>query len=121
MKVIIFEDFIKNTREIVKDVLDFLQVYSEPPQKINEVFNPYSVPRNAFMKFIFNSPTIIKFARKILPPSIKRFISYNILVKEVEKPIMKEADREYLQKIYAKDVKELQLLLGSNLPWKNFI
>ncbi|WP_332635129.1 sulfotransferase domain-containing protein, partial [Halalkalibacter flavus] len=44
VKIIIFEEFVKDTRNSLKEILEFLNIYSEPPDIVENIYNPFTVP-----------------------------------------------------------------------------
>jgi len=124
VKILIFEEFIKNPKVILEDILKFLGVKNI----INnfedvKVHNPYFKIESSgeISKQILQSNIISKISVKILPSFGRRFFRKKILTrKNTKKPVMKEADRQYLIDFYKSDVKKLEVLLGRKFPWKNF-
>ena len=55
VKVIIFEEFIKDTRIGMKDILKFLRVNSEPPDSVDKIYNPFFMPKLGILSRIFDS------------------------------------------------------------------
>ncbi len=121
VKIIIFEEFIKNTKETVNDILKFLDIKYELQNFKSEVYNKHGINRGGFLaKKIRHSRKISSLAKKILSPSTQRVLRDTLFVKSQPKPKMDQKDREFLIKFYNDDVKNLQTLLGRKLPWKNF-
>jgi len=120
VKILIFEEFIKDPKKDSNKILKFLKVKSFVPDSVKEVYNPFNVPRTSFIQSIMKNKLIINLARKILPQKIRAFIQYTILTKEIPKPKMLDDDRIFLQKIYREEVAKLEKLLEKKLPWKNF-
>jgi len=118
VKLIIFEEWIKNPKKIVEDILKFLHINEDLDQFVADDHNPYLINRSAFVPRFINNPIITRI-RAILPISIKKELR-KPLVKKVKKPKMDESDREYLKQYYKDDVYELKKILGRNLPWPNF-
>jgi len=115
-KIIIFEEFIKETRKSVKEVLEFLGIKHPPPNSIDDVYNPFILPRGAVGKFIVRNRVLRKLGKTIIPTQTLSSFK-NILTKEYPRPVFLEKDRKLLQKIYHEDVNKLQKFLGRTLPW----
>jgi hypothetical protein len=125
IKVIIFEEFVKDTRSHVLDVMKFLGLKSEPPQIVGEVINPFLVSRNEFSAELLNR--LIKFSHAgkiryklthIIPEGlIVKILSDLLLKKSDRKPSISFETRKFLTELYAPQVKELETLLGRTLPW----
>jgi len=117
VKIIIFEEFIKNPRKTVKDVLDFLSVDAEPPKTIEKSFNPYGVPRGKLGEKLLQSKTIKKFSSQIIPQSLRWKLRQKVLLKKESKPKLSDEDRVMLENFYKNDVKNLKNLLKIEFPW----
>ncbi len=121
VKIIIFEEFIKNTKETINDILKFLDIKYEFQNLKFEVHNKSGINRGGFLaRNIRRNRKIISLSQKILSPSTRRILRDTIFIKSQPKPKMDQKDREFLIKFYNDDVKNLQTLLGRKLPWKNF-
>ena len=142
VKIIIFEEWTKNVKKTIQDILNFLQVYNEVGEDFNEDAQNkfYDVkPKGKFSQKIINNENTFLIARKIFPKSGRRFLrkkflinkrdknvgSLNIFQKllfeiKTEKPMMDVKDRELLINFYKEDVLNLEILLRRRLPWSNF-
>lgn len=116
VKIFIFEEFIKNPRECLKEILNFLGVYSEPPKIVGQVFNPTREPRGKIAKKIIKSKTLRKVVKETLPRSSTSTLKM-LFGKKTKKIPLSMEDRKFLEDIYRENVKKLQNLLGRNLPW----
>jgi len=117
VKIIIFEEFVKDVRRVVKDVLEFLEVNAEPPESIGEVHNPYHVPRGPFARFVLTSSFMLKIRHNLVPHAMGSFLIRNVLKKKETKPELSQEDRIFLEEIYRNDVKKLQEHLARPIPW----
>jgi len=117
VKIIIFEEFVKDVRRVVKDVLEFLEVNAEPPESIGEVYNSFDVPRGPFATFVLRSPFILKIGASLVPLAMGSFVMRNVLKKKETKPELSQEDRIFLEEIYCNDVKKLREILGRPIPW----
>ena len=121
VKIIIFEEFIKNTKETINDILKFLDIKYELQNFKYQVYNKHGINRGGFLaKKIRHSRKISRLAKKFLSPSTRLVLRDTLFVKTQTKPKMDQKDRELLINFYYDDVKNLQTLLGRKLPWKNF-
>ena len=118
VKVLIFEEFIKEPKAAIKEILDFLKVNYDLPENIKKIYNPYSVPRAKFFQKILTSKTISKISDQILPQSFKWKLKNTVILKNEKKPSLSNQDRIFLQNFYRDDVMKLQNLLKRRLPWK---
>jgi len=120
VKIIIFEEFVKNTTETINDILKFLDIKYEIQDLGNKVYNKYGVNRGFIAQQILTSTKIRKAAEKFFTPSNRRFLREKLIVKYQTKPKMDPKDREILREFYYDDVQKLQKILGRELPWPNF-
>jgi len=115
IKIIIFEEFIKNPKQTVKELLHFLNISTE--LNINyEQYNEFKFPKNKIAKSIISNKFIVNISFALIPAKIRHYI-FRRLVTRV-KPIMLEKDRKFLGKKYGDGVKKLELLLNRDLPWE---
>ena len=112
VKIIIFEDFVQNERNTVKDVLSFLGVNFEPnfDSDVQHVFN---LPKGKFANKVLHSKTIKKIAGKIIPTASRQLLKEKLLL-QTEKPLMAEEDRKILRNFFKEDVKKLKNILSSD-------
>ena len=52
IKIIVFEEFIKDTKKIIIEILKFLNVNASVPDFDQKIHNPYSVPKSTYLKKI---------------------------------------------------------------------
>jgi len=117
VKILIFEEFIKDPKKTIKEVLEFLGVDAEPPETIGKIHNPYGKPRGRLAKEILGSKTMLELSNKIVPQSIRWKIRGKILLKKEPKPKLSGEDRLILQDFYKNDIIDIQVLLKRSLPW----
>jgi hypothetical protein len=137
VKILIFEEFVKDTQASVNDVLRFLGLEPFVPSNIGKVYDPYVNPTkrtktvSLVSKIAFDSRTA-GFARKFLKrasktvrrnsaSAAKKEALTQRLLQATRRSSVPEDGREYLKGIYSDDVSELKTLLGrSSVPWTNF-
>ena len=120
VKIIIFEEFIKNPKETINDILKFLDIKYELQYLDDKVFNKYGVVRGSVAQTILSNNNIRRMAEKFFTASNRRFLREKLIVKYQSKPEMESKDRAVLRKFYYDDVQKLQKILGRELPWSNF-
>ena len=138
VKILIFEEFVKDTEASVNEVLRFLGLEPYVPSNIGKVYDPYVNPTNhtktvsLLSKIAFDSGTAGS-ARKFLKRAGRTLIRNSAsaarkealtqrLLQATRRSSIPEDGREYLKKIYRDDVEELKTLLGRSLiPWANFM
>lgn len=138
VKILIFEEFVKDAQASVNDVLSFLGLEPYVPSNIGKVYDPYVNPTkrtktvSLVSKIAFDSRTA-GFARKFLKRASKTVRRNSAsaekkealtqrLLQATRRSSVPEDGREYLKGIYCDDVSELKTLLGrSSVPWTNFM
>lgn len=115
--IVIFEEYIKDTKKTVKNILKFLEIEAELPDNVDEAYNAYSEPLGKFGTSIVKNSLINKFAKKVLNKSKRQKILRSVTNKKGKKPKMIDEDRRLLKKIYKNDIQKLMELIGYDLPW----
>ena len=114
IKILIFEEFSNDPKKTVEDILNFLNVNSDPPDEF-KAFNTYVEPRGKFAKGVLQN----KFLQKIgtnLPRTLASQAT-KILDKDATKPKIRDSDLHLLKEIYSDDVQNLEKILNRKLPW----
>jgi len=121
VKIIIFEELIKNIDATIKEVLDFLGVENKYFEFKPEVYNPYKKELSPLtfvvVKYLRNKTFLL---HKYVPSKVRQLVTDNMLYKKAKKPEMTEEERLKLIEYFREDVQKLETLLGRKLPWKNF-
>jgi hypothetical protein len=126
VKVMIFEEFVRNTKDTFREVLGFLGLNRDKlPYNIKRKYDNFVVPRFQFSPNIFRflsnygdkNNVVIKVWRSLPGYSLRCGILDRILLKGSLKSKVPEDARAYLEKLYYLDVKKLEHLLGRQLPW----
>jgi hypothetical protein len=120
VKVLIFEEFIKDPKATVSDILAFLGLNDAQYEFETEAHNPFATARGAIARRILGSIYIKNTAAKVFPPSFRKYFKEKFLIKASAKPEMSQESRDLLVAYYHDDVKACQHLLGRQLPWPNF-
>ncbi len=120
VKIIIFEEFIQNTKKTVQDILRFLGLKEEIDNFEEEVHNPFSLPHFPVIYNFLNIQIIRKIRRRFISETFQKKVRKIIFSKKVPKPIMLDEDRILLKNFYQDDIQKLCELLGRQLPWSNF-
>ena len=119
VKVIIFEEWIKNIKNTIEDILQFLDLNQSINDIKYKIYDPDAIPRGLISKMLIRSNALKKISNNITNNSFKSF-SKKLLIKNQTEQKMSQEDKEILKKYYREDVDKLQLLLKYNLPWPNF-
>jgi len=120
VSIIIFEEFIKNEKATIENILKFLNIKNDLKNFGPDVYNKYGVVRNPIAQKILQSKKIRRVSEKLISPPKRRMLKEKFILKEEEKPIMEENEKKLLINYYHDDVQKLKNLLGRKLPWKNF-
>jgi len=142
VKIIIFEEWTKNVKQTIREILNFLQLENEI--RIDFDYSAQNMyydvkPKGIISQKIINNENLFQIARKIFPKSERRFLRKRFLVNKrgknvgtlnvfqkllfeikTKKPNMDAQDRKLLFNFYKDDVKNLETILGQKLPWSNF-
>ena len=125
VKILIFEEFIKNTQKYLKDICEFLNidshfVFNEPLFK-NKTGIPKNKLLNSFIKKQFPFKKIMK-RTLIFLLGQKYFEKKLLMISEnnLQKPKMDEDIKSSLKNLYKDDIEKLEKLLKKDLSiWKN--
>lgn len=120
VKIIIFEEWIKNIRETIMSIVEFLGLDNEDLTFDELIHNPFLSPRSSISKFLLHNKTVLNLSRKILRPETRDAIKTKFLFKKNIKPELQIEYRKRLVKVYAEDVKNLEKFLDRKLPWNDF-
>ena len=120
VKIIIFEEFIKNIEDTVEEILKFLDQYSKITNFNNKVHNKFSPARGTISERILTSKSLFKISKRIMSKSTRKSLIDKFLIGERVKPKMDAEDRDALIKYYKSDVIILKKILGRELPWPDF-
>jgi len=121
VKIIIFEDFVKDTKSTLKEILNFLNLKNELHDFKPEVYNKYGEVRGPLSQKILQNMTLRRISEMFISPSKRRILKEKFILKEKIKPELEENDRMLLVNYYNEDVKKIKNLLQRELPWKNFL
>ena len=117
VKILIFEETVKDIKNTIKKIFEFLGVRAEPPENIEEQYSVYSEPLGSIGTSIAQNKIISKIAKKILPSTKQEQLLRTLLNKKGEKPELLDTTKKKLQSVFHDDVKKLEKLLGRSLPW----
>ena len=120
VKVLIFEEFIREPRKTVSEVLQFLGVNAEIPAVVGEVYNSFTTSRWPFIGRILRSKPARIAMRVLIDPTTRRTLRRQVLGKKANKPPMTEETRRFLEDAFRGDVLSLEHILGRSLPWSHW-
>ncbi len=117
VKIFINEDLRADVTNVVSSVYGFLNVDRTFIPDFEKKYNVYQKPRNSIIKKIYSFNKIRQIGRLIVPANHIDNIKNTLLRKEA-KPRLSNEIREYLKKLFAKDIKRTGNLIGRDLsPW----
>ena len=119
IKIIIFEEYVKNIEKTITSILEFLELdnniqFVEQPKK------GYRVPKNQVSKLVLENKTIRKMSTILIPTLTRQKLGDKFFLNETDRPTIQERERIFLKDIYQNEVKDLEKLLGKKLPWADF-
>ena len=126
VKILIFEEWTKNVKKTIQDLINFLEVDYEITtnfdDSIKNMYHEKKIVGGTIGKQILESGATIKVVQKIIPKSGRLWLKSKLIEKDTNasKPKMEPKEREFLKNYYKDDVRNLEILLGRKLPWKNF-
>ena len=119
VKILIFEEWVKDAKNTVNEIIRFLGLNYTISKDSFDIQNPFVTPRGRITQRILESTSVRKISPSLFSETTRAFVK-GVLTKKVTKPKMDDEDRGTLKKFYKDDVKELEKILGQKLPWPNF-
>ncbi|MDJ1181313.1 sulfotransferase [Roseofilum sp. BLCC_M91] len=121
IRVYLYEDLIKDTTGLMKDIFQFLEVDDSFVPNVSKKHNPTRVPKNQTVNTLLNRPNPIKAVVKtILPMGLRKTIADRLKEKNLGKPKLSNKLRKQLIVEYREDILNLQDLIGRDLSsWLN--
>jgi hypothetical protein len=127
VKVVLFEEFSRNTRDVVNEILEFLTLSHRLSYEIIEKHNGAGVPRSTLLPSLVHSRGLVA-AYHHLPFSVQPLVarSYKAIEQKImfrnggHRPEITPETRRMLQELFAPEVAKLESMLGRRLPWKDF-
>jgi hypothetical protein len=117
VKVLIFEEFTRDTEAAVNDILKFLGVDGRVSDRLKTAHNSFAIPRGNLAKQLAANRVVSLAARSLLPSGIRGVLRQKLLYKKPAKPQLSQALAAALANLYREDVKALEKILGRSLPW----
>lgn len=114
VKIYLFED-LKNIKDILKDLFEFLNVEQNVEITTDIKANPSGIPKN---RILINLLQKASFFKLIFPPKLKVKLACfrdDLLRKLLEKPEISVVVREKMINIFRRDILELQELIHRDL------
>ncbi|GAA4891357.1 sulfotransferase [Flaviramulus aquimarinus] len=120
VKVIIFEEFVKNQENVVKEVLKFLGTDNQPSNFTELHRNISGKSKSQLLNRILLKDSFVKtIFKKILPNNTRSKIKFLIQKTNTKPIIIEDYERDYLKGVFNDDINELQNILDTDLSiWK---
>lgn len=99
--------------------MSFLEI-NETIEFTEQAKGAYRIPKNEISRKVIENPTIRNIATRLIPTVTRQKIGDKLLLKQTDKPLMSPNEKQRLKKIYEDEVREVEKLLGKNLPWDDF-
>jgi hypothetical protein len=116
--IYLFADLEKDTKGVVTAIARHIGL--DPAllnqEEIGRVHNVSRTPRFKWLYHAVRSTFSLRLRMKIIPESVRKWMSYNPIFYKPEKPHVEPEASRYLQSIYEPDVCKLEELLGRKLP-----
>ena len=119
VKIIIFEEYIKNIQSSILSILNFLGL-DEDIHLDEQPKGSYRIPKNSISKILLNNKNFRKLSTFLIPTVMRQKLGDKYFLKQGKKPEMLKSERDYLKELYKNEVIELEKFLGKKLPWNDF-
>jgi len=117
VKILIFEEFSKEPKKIIKEILEFIGVKSDVPEELDLPHNVLAEPRGMIARTILQSKKIKKIGKVVLSERNQQIMVRKVLGKKTTKAEMLQGDKTFLENLFRDDVQKLQKLLKIKFPW----
>ena len=122
LKIILYEDFVRETTGILRDIFDFLEVDREyQSAAFTQTHNSTQLPRSQTLHRLFQTSRQVQLkqiVKTLIPESIYQSLKHNRdrLERQTQyKPELFPQVRQQLEKIYRSEIAELEQLLERDL------
>ena len=118
IKVLLFDEFSRDVRGTLKEILEFLGLDPSVADKIDvsRKYNVYSAPRGPIARRLAGSKVSRFFGQTIIPREVGEFVFYKFLVRDAVKPPIDPRARDLLSSLYEREVAATEKILGRPLP-----
>lgn len=118
IKIIFFEDFVKNPVDELEKLFDFLQLSRNLVNSINTkiIYNEYKIPRNSAIKSLLKNSQI-RLAWRTFPKPLRIYFRDTFLFRKSDTPKIDQMSYEYCNQIYSSSNKRLKCIFDISIPW----
>lgn len=120
IKIIIFEEFLRNKEGSLKEIFGFLNVDETFSPNLSVQHNPSGEPKSKFILRLFRDASLIKEAAKFfVPKSFRADLKRRLMAKNTARRTLSPEMRRQLMAKYSEDIRNLETLLGRDLSvWR---
>jgi hypothetical protein len=120
VKVVLFEDFTRNTVEVMQGIFKFLEVDPSVSVDTSQRINESGVPKSRWAyDFIANPRAIKELIKPLVPPTVRERFGLQLKSLMLRKETMDPIIRDELATYFSSDVEKLEVLLQQDLSmWK---
>lgn len=120
VKIILQEDLHSNTKKVLTQLFNFLNVAENFESNSNLQHNVSGIPNNIFSRFLLSRNNILStFIRELMKLIIPRFLLEKVAAKTLEKMPLSEEAKLYLNSYFLEDICKLEKLIKKDLShWK---
>lgn len=120
VRVVFFEDLVRDPQGTMRDLLSFLGVDPTAPIDTGSVSNRSGAPKSRALATLLNNPSLRRVARTVLPGSlVARLGARATALNTGAKPALDAASRALIEERVAADTARLARLIGRELPWRH--
>jgi hypothetical protein len=118
MKVLFFEDLVRDPQGAMRELFGFIGVDPAVPVDTSEVRNRSGAPKSRALAAMLNNAALRRAARSILPAGVVAKLGARAtMLNTGAKPVLDEASRANIRERVAADTTRLTRLLGREPPW----
>ena len=122
LKIILYEDFVRNTASILREIFEFLGVATEyQSAAFARTYNSTQLPKSQMIHRLFQTSRQVRLKQAIktlVPEAVYQSLKQNrdrLERKTLYKPELSPQIRQQLEKIYSSEIAELEQLLDRDL------
>lgn len=116
VKVILFEEFIRNPESQLKDVFHFLEIDSDVHIDTSVQHNESGRPKSRWIYNFISKPNVAKeFLKPLVPPAIRERVGIRAKSMVLERESMNPQTYEALMDYFTTDIMKLETLLNRDL------
>ena len=112
VKIILYEDFKKNSSQVMSDTFKFLKINDISLDY--EIHNPFLSPSNLFLDYLYKFKFVRRIVKTFLPLSLIKLIKFKFF-ESSSKPLILKDTKQKLNDFYKDDVVQLEKLLKKDL------